>query len=64
MYFKNYALKEAICLLSQENRRLKRENQRLHQSLNELDKYKEEYQKLITQLKKIEKRIFQKIRDF
>ena len=34
--------KETINILLQENKRLKRENQRLHESLDELQQYKDE----------------------
>ena len=36
-----------------ENRRLKRENQRLNESLDELQRYKDEYKKLIAELNQI-----------
>ena len=43
--------KETINILLQENKRLKRENQRLHESLDELQQYKDEYRSLIDVLK-------------
>ena len=54
--------KEAVNVLLQENRRLKRENQRLRESLDELDGYKNEYRGLIDEVKHIKKKYAEKIR--
>ena len=56
--------KETLRILMQENKRLKRENQRLNDSLDELQKYKTEYRNLIDEVKNIKERYLNKIKDF
>lgn len=48
--------KETLKILSQENRRLKQENQRLRESLNELQEYKDEYRRLIGEVRLVKER--------
>lgn len=47
------AANESLKIVMAENRRLKRENQRLNESLDELQRYKDEYKKLIAELNQI-----------
>lgn len=47
------AANESLKIVMAENRRLKRENQRLNESLDELQRYKDEYKKLIGELNQI-----------
>ena len=47
------AANESLKIVMAENRRLKRENQRLNESLDELQRYKDEYKKLIAELNHI-----------
>ncbi len=44
------AEKETINILLQENKRLKRDNQRIRESLEELDRYQAEYRSLIDEM--------------
>lgn len=63
MFSKN-AEKETINILLQENKRLKRENQRLRKSLETLAQYKEEYKDLNKQLTKLKQSYSIKLKDF
>ena len=56
--------KETINILLQENKRLKRENQRLHESLDELQQYKDEYRSLIEELKQAKGMYADKLKTF
>lgn len=56
--------KETIRILIQENRRLKRENQRLHESLQALDRYKNEYRSLIDELRQVKECYIGKMKYF
>ena len=47
------AANESLKIVMAENRRLKRENQRLNESFDELQRYKDEYKKLIGELNQI-----------
>lgn len=64
MGFNKNREKETINILLQENKRLKRENRRLHESLDELQKYKEEYRNLIAEVNQIKKWYQDKGKDF
>lgn len=55
---------ETLTILINENKRLKRENQRLYDSLNELDRYKNEYKVLIDKLKDMKNTYMKKIKEF
>ncbi len=46
--------KETVNILLQENKKLKRDNQRLRESLDELERYKKEYRELIGRLSDVE----------
>lgn len=56
--------KETIEILLKENKKLKRENYRLQESLDELARYKEEYENLIKTLHSVKKEYIQKVKDF
>lgn len=56
--------KETINILLQENKRLKRENQRLQESLDELGRYKNEYRSLIDEISQVKERYIGKMKDF
>lgn len=56
--------KETIKILLQENRRLKRENQRLNESLQALDRYKNEYRSLIDELRQVKECYIEKMKYF
>lgn len=55
---------EAIFALTSENKRLKRENQRLRESLDELERYKAEYCKLIEELNEVKEVYVERIEGF
>lgn len=48
----------------EENKRLKRDNQKLQDSLNELQKYKDSYKELIDSLTNVKETYLNKIKDF
>lgn len=52
--FNRDAEKETVNILLQENKKLKRDNQRLRESLDELERYKKEYRELIGRLSDVE----------
>lgn len=56
--------KETLEILLKENKRLKQENYRLQESLDELERYKKEYENLIEILHHVKKEYMQKIKDF
>ena len=64
MFLRKNIDKETIEILSKENKRLRRENYRLRESLNELDKYKTEYKKLIKKLNCVKSDYVKKIKAF
>ena len=53
MFFKN---KEVFNLLTKENKKLRKENALMKNELNELSKYKEEYEDLIVHVKEQKER--------
>ena len=56
--------KETINILLRENKKLKRDNQRLRESLGELERYKKEYKDLNEKLTKLKKSYSIKLKDF
>ena len=52
--FNRDAEKETVNILLRENKKLKRDNQRLRESLDELERYKKEYRELIGRLSDVE----------
>ena len=56
--------KETINILLQENKRLKRDNQRLKESLGELERYKKEYRKLIEELNEVKEVYIERMEEF
>lgn len=56
--------KETIEILLKENKKLKRENYRLQESLDTLERYKKEYENLIETLHHVKKEYIQKVKDF
>ena len=58
------AEKETINILLQENKRLKRENQRLRESLGELDGYKKEYRNVIERLNEVKEVYIERMEEF
>ena len=62
-FFKNTE-KETIKILIDENKRLKRENQRLNESLGELQRYKDEYRNLIDELNQVKAVYASKMNEF
>ena len=52
--FNRDAEKETVNILLQDNKKLKRDNQRLRESLDELERYKKEYRELIGRLSDVE----------
>ena len=53
MFFKN---KEVFNLLTKENKKLRKENELMKNELNEISKYKEEYEDLIVSVKEQKER--------
>ncbi len=64
MLFRKKIYMETTETLMRENRRLKRENQRLADSLGELQRYKDEYRTLIDGLVHLKKEYLKKIDEF
>ena len=64
MLFNKKADKETLKILLQENKRLKRENQRLNESLEELQRYKDDYKELNEEVKRDKASYIQKMKDF
>lgn len=64
MGFNKNINKETMNILLQENKRLQRECRRLNESLEELQGYKEEYKKLISELNQIKEVYLEKINGF
>lgn len=64
MLFNRNTDKETIKVLLQENKRLKRENKHLTESLDELQWYKEEYRSLIEELNRVKERYAKKMDEF
>lgn len=62
--FNRDAEKETVNILLRENKKLKRDNQRLRESLGELERYKKEYRDLIDGLKKTKECYLSKLEDF
>lgn len=62
--FNRDAEKETINILLRENKKLKRDNQRLRESLVELERYKEEYCKLIEELNEVKEVYVERIEGF
>lgn len=56
--------KEIVNILLQENKRLKRDNQQLRESLNELQRYKDEYKGLIERLHDVKESYIEKMNEF
>lgn len=56
--------KQTIEILLKENKKLKKENCRLHESLDTLERYKKEYENLIESLHRVKKEYIQKVKDF
>lgn len=55
---------KAVEIILKENERLKRENLRLQESLDELSDYKTEYKKLIEQVSDLKKQYCDKLSEF
>lgn len=64
MFSRKNVDKETIEVLSKENKRLRRENYRLQESLNELDRYKTEYKNLIEKLNEVKSDYIKKVKEF
>ena len=58
------AEKETVNILLQENKKLKRDNQRLRESLGELERYKKEYRKLIEELSEVKEVYIERVEEF
>lgn len=56
--------KETVKILLQENKRLKVKNQKLNESLNELQRYRDEYKSLIEELNQIKENYARKMEEF
>ena len=64
MLFNKKADEETLKVLLHENQRLKHENQRLNESLEELQRYKDEYKGLIEEVNRVKVSYIQKMKDF
>lgn len=64
MTFNKTINKETVKILLQENKRLKRENQRLNESLDGLQRYKDEYRSLISELNQVKESYVKKMGEF
>lgn len=64
MFFNQNADKETIKILLSENKRLKRDNQRLNDSLNELQNFKNEYRELIDKLNQLKETYQKRLKKF
>ena len=62
--FNRDAEKETINILLRENKKLKRDNQRLRESLGELERYKKEYRKLIEELNEVKEVYIERMEEF
>ena len=62
--FNRDAEKETVNVLLRENKKLKRDNQRLRESLDELERYKAEYCKLIEELNEVKEVYVERIEEF
>ena len=62
--FNRDAEKETINILLRENKKLKRDNQRLRESLGELERYKAEYRKLIEELNEVKEVYIERMEEF
>lgn len=58
------AEKETVNVLLRENKKLKRDNQRLRESLDELERYKAEYCKLIDELNEVKEVYIERMEEF
>lgn len=64
MILNKKADKEILKILLQENKRLKMENQRLNESIDELQRYKDEYKSLISELNQVKECYVKKMGEF
>ena len=64
MKFTQNTNKETVKILLNENKRLKCENQRLRESIEDLQRYKDEYKMLINELNSIKDSYLKKINNF
>ena len=62
--FNRDAEKETINILLRENKKLKRDNQRLRESLGELERYKAEDRKLIEELNEVKEVYIERMEEF
>ncbi len=64
MLFNRNTEKETSKVLLRENKRLKCENQRLRESIEGLQRYKDEYKELTNELSDMKKRYMEKVEEF
>lgn len=64
MLFNKNIDKETVKILLQENKRLKRSNQQLNESLNKLQWYKNEYKSLIEEVNHVKESYVKKMDEF
>ncbi len=64
MVFNKKEHKEMVKVLLQENKRLKISNQQLNESLEELQRYKDEYKSLTEELSHLKERYMGKVAEF
>lgn len=64
MMFNKTANKETVKILLQENKRLKCENQRLRESIEGLQRYKDEYKGLVEELSHLKESYMEKMAEF